>query len=146
MGGISAQNVADYFLAQMSDDCGDTISNLKLQKLLYYAQGVNLAFHDTPLFRDRIRAWDHGPVIPSIYHKYKEYGDGAIPKPNNVNFAVFTKKDRTVMDEVWKVFGQFSAWKLRNMTHAEPPWKNTERDAVIPRAAMREYFKTLLVS
>ena len=146
MARLSAHNVAEYLLAQMSDDCGDTISNMKLQKLLYYAQGVSLACNNTALFREQIRAWAHGPVVPSVYHKYKEHGAGAIPKPADVNFAIFSNDDRAIMDEVWTVFGQFSGWKLRNMTHKEPPWKDTKQNAVITHASMRKYFTTLLIS
>ena len=68
---ISAFNVADYFLVQQDEDAGDLISNMKLQKLLYYAQGYFLAIANEPLFHERIYAWTHGPVVPKVYHKYK---------------------------------------------------------------------------
>lgn len=141
---VTATDVAKYFLSQMSEDCGDTISNLKLQKLLYYAQGYYLAMHDAPLYSDRIKAWRHGPVIPTVYHEYKEFGDGAIPKPSSFGFSKFNKRQRELMDEVWNVLGQFSAWKLRNMTHEEPPWKDTASNAVISHAALKSYFKTMI--
>jgi uncharacterized phage-associated protein len=47
---LNCDDVAKYFLAQASEDAGDLISNLKLQKLVYYAQGFHLALYDTPLF------------------------------------------------------------------------------------------------
>jgi uncharacterized phage-associated protein len=50
------------------------MSNLKLQKLMYYAQGFSLVLFNKPLFPERIEAWIHGPVIPAVYHKYKGYG------------------------------------------------------------------------
>ena len=54
---LSAQDIADYLLAFVNRDEGELLSNLKLQKLLYYAQGFYLALYDKPLFEDRIEAW-----------------------------------------------------------------------------------------
>jgi len=141
---LNAQNVANYFLAQLSEECGDTISNLKLQKLLYYAQGFHLVLFDKPLFADQIRAWQHGPVVPSIYHTYSHCGDQAIPKPANINWRLYEKDVKELLDEIWKVYGQFSAWKLRNMTHNEPPFRNTSPNGIITRGSMKKYFKGLL--
>ncbi len=143
---ISAHNVAQYFLAQISEECGDTISNLKLQKLLYYAQGFHLAITDKPLFTEHLRAWDHGPVVPSVYHEYKSHGAGAIPKPQGVDFSKFTKMTRGVLDDVYRVYGQFSAWKLRNLTHNEPPWADAGKDGVISRDSLRSYFRTQIIT
>lgn len=144
MPNLSAADVADYLLAQMCEECGDTISNLKLQKLLYYAQGFSLAETGKPLFPEPIKAWQHGPVVPSVYGNYKTHGSGSIPKPQGVSFDKFSEAERSLLDEVYKVFGQFSAWKLRNMTHEEPPWRTTPRDETIDHGKLRDYFKTRL--
>lgn len=142
---LSVQDVAKYFLAQCEIEAGDTISNLKLQKLCYYAQGFHLAFYDKPLFKEPIEAWPHGPVIRSLYTKYKTHGSGAIPLPTGVDFSIFDRKTRQLLDEVYKVYGQFSAWKLRNMTHEEPPWANAiKSNNAISRDDMKIYFKTLI--
>ena len=138
-------DVANYFLTLQDDDAGDLISNLKLQKLLYYAQGFHLALCNKRLFDEDILAWAHGPVVRSIYNKYKVHKDQAIPKPSKFNQDALSKKERDLLNEVYKVFGQFSAWKLRNMTHAEPPWRNTEQNDIIPESDLTAYFKTQLV-
>ncbi|MHC4397242.1 MAG: Panacea domain-containing protein [Planctomycetota bacterium] len=140
----TAQQVADYFLSLVDEDSGDTISNLKLHKLLYYAQGLHLALYDKPLFTEQIRAWEHGPVIPPLYHKYKEYGAGSIPKPVGISFSCFSKEIQDFLNEVWNIFGQFSAWKLRNMTHKEDPWKDTSPGGIIKRGLLKKYFKRFL--
>ncbi|MCI8513016.1 MAG: DUF4065 domain-containing protein [Lachnospiraceae bacterium] len=54
------------------------IANLKLQKLLYYAQGCFLAVAGAPLFLEDILAWQHGPVVEPVYYQYKGYGSGGI--------------------------------------------------------------------
>ncbi len=142
---LTCYDVAKYFLCSVDEEAGDLISNLKLQKLVYYAQGFHLALYGTPLFSERIEAWAHGPVVPELYHAYKCYGSGAIPQPDNIDYSIYDQKTRELLDEVYSVFGQFSAWKLRNMTHDEPPWKNVSDTAgEITHKSMQQYFKTQL--
>ena len=142
---LTATDIADYFLKKNQPEFGDAISNLKIQKLVYYAQGFHLAMFNTPFFEEDIMAWEHGPVVESLYHKYKEYGSGEIPQPECVNLELYNKEQLELLDEVFEVYGQFSAWKLRNMTHSEGPWVETAKNDVISKDAMKEFFKTLLV-
>ena len=86
----SAHDVAKYFLSLIDEDAGDTISNLKLQKLVYYAQGFHLALFDRPLFNEEVKAWMHGPVVPDLYHEYKIYGSNAIPMPDDFDVESIT--------------------------------------------------------
>jgi uncharacterized phage-associated protein len=140
---MPAHDVAKYFVSLVDEDAGDSITNLKLQKLLYYAQGVNLALNDVPLFAEPIEAWTHGPVVPKVYHAYKQHGGEAIPV-ERVNLEIYPNDLRELLDEVNDVFGQFSAAKLRAMTHNEPPWKDTPAGAVISPESMKAYFKTVV--
>lgn len=140
----SAQDVAKYFLGKLLlDDQGDTISNMKLQKLLYYAQGFHLAIYNRPLFAERIERWMHGPVVPDVYHVYKQYVSEPIPVPDEI--PEFDQETSGFLDEVYDVFGQYTAYALRNMTHSEPPWVDAKDGGIIPHAAMKAYFKTRLV-
>lgn len=144
---LTCHDIARYFLSLTDEDSGDLISNLKLQKLVYYAQGFHLAKYESPLFSEDIYAWTHGPVVPSLYNEYKRYGSGPIPCPTDLNYELYNSETRAFLDEVYSVYGQFSAWKLRNMTHEESPWKEVaESSGVIRRDTMQEYFKTLLVA
>lgn len=140
---LSCHEVADYFLVSQDEDSGDLISNLKLQKLLYYAQGYHLAVFGRPLFPERIEAWAHGPVVPDVYHRFKEHGSRPVPMPEEMDLTKFDKETREYLDEIINVFGQYSGWKLRNMTHDEKPWIDS-KPGVIPQKVMTEYFKTLL--
>lgn len=141
----SAEQIANWFLAHnnyvMAMGDAEYISNLKLQKLLYYAQGTYLALEDKPLFNDKILAWEHGPVVEKIYHKYKHYGSNGIDEEINFNSETIDLKTREILEEVYEVFGQYSAWKLRNMTHKETPWQETKRNNVISTEIIKEYFK-----
>lgn len=141
----TASQVAKWFLAHnritADEEGGEYISNLKLQKLLYYAQGCFLAVTDQPLFGDAIVAWQHGPVVESVYHQYKKNGAEGIFFDEDFNFSDFTDDENDLLTEVYNVFGQYSAWKLRNMTHNEAPWLETAQNEVIPIEKIREYFK-----
>jgi uncharacterized phage-associated protein len=138
---LTALDVAKYFLALQDDE--EAISNLKLQKLLYYAQGFHLAITGRALFDDDIRAWAHGPVVPAVWREYNRFAGRPIPRPSDFDPAVLDSETCSLLDEVSSVYGQFSAWWLREMTHSEPPWKSTPSQAVISHAVMETYFKTL---
>jgi uncharacterized phage-associated protein len=142
----TALDVAKYFLTLAEPDEGDVVTHLKLQKLCYYAQGSALVVLNRPLFNEDILAWDHGPVIRSVFDAYRAHGSDPIPLPENFDAAVLTDEERELLNEVWDVYGQFSAWKLRNMTHNEPPWANTPRNEVITPEALRTFFLTRVVA
>lgn len=141
----TALDVAKFFIAHGSNSEDGGISNLKLQKLVYYAQGYHLAIFDKPLFEDEIEAWAHGPVAPNVYHHYKTNGSSPIPFEEYVSREAFSDEQLDFLVEVYDVFGQFSVWKLRNMTHDERPWLENEGSASqIPKSTMCDYFKTRL--
>ncbi len=147
MANYTARDVAEYFLRITDKESGDLISNLKLQKLVYYAQGIYLAATNKPLFSDDIVAWAHGPVVEDLYHTYKHFGDGAIDPDMDYPLPIFDKNTKQILDEVFKVFGQFSAWKLRQMSHVEKPWINANRrgsGSVLSHSDMIEHFKTII--
>ena len=144
---LTCFDVADYFLSLADEDAGDLIPHLKLQKLVYYAQGFHLTLYKEPLFNETIEAWMHGPVIPELYRKYKKHGDGFIPKPQSLNMNKYRGKVRELLDEVYRVLGQFSAWKLRSVTHEEPPWKNAYKQGdgtPISHEDLANYFKAYI--
>ncbi|MGO6684156.1 Panacea domain-containing protein [Rhizobium leguminosarum] len=139
----SAQQIASYLLTLPSADDND-VSNLKLQKLCYYAQGLVTSMRGgEPLFHEEFSAWDHGPVVPDLYHRYKEYGSQPIPVVTDFDEEQIDAKDRTALDDIYDYYGQFSAWRLRNMTHEEKPWidaYNASSGSKIPLDKMIAFF------
>lgn len=140
--------VSDYFIKK-SLEYGDLITNLKLQKLLYYTQGWYLAFYDEPLFEEDFEAWVYGPVLVSQYQRFKDYGSGPILfDPDDVNLPQEIKEH---LDETLQVFGGFSAFQLALMTHNEKPWKKARKgkqkdvpsNTIISKEDMKEFFKEL---
>jgi len=142
---LEANQVADYLLSLTDPEEGDIISHLQLQKLLYYAQGFYLAIYDQPLFIEEILAWEHGPVVKTVYDKFKGFRASALPVPENIDFSVYSEDEKNLINEVYTVYGQFSAWRLRQMTHDETPWNRTPRNQIISHDIMKDYFKSQLV-
>ena len=70
---------------------------------------------------DKIEAWQYGPVVPSIYYEFKSKGNKPIVGDFNVHIE---QEDKDILDEVWEIFGQYSASHLVDMTHAHDPWKS----------------------
>jgi uncharacterized phage-associated protein len=142
----TAHDVANYFLS-LADEEGEPLSNLKLQKLLYYAQGFSIALTGEALFSERIEAWTHGPVVPDVYHSFKAHGSGPIPSNNKFDPMSVGAGTRELLDEIHEVYGQYSAWKLRNMTHDEAPWADAYKvgpSSTISHKALDHFFKTRL--
>ena len=144
---VDVFKVANYILCKASPEIGDAITNLKLQKLLYYSQGFVLAITGKSLFVQPIFAWEHGPVVKEVYDHYKSFkANGIEPEEKGLKYykELKDKKLDEIIDEVWEVYGQFSAWKLRNITHSEPPWQATPKGCEISLDSLHEYFKTRL--
>ena len=144
MAKYSAAMIAEWFLyynrLMMRESGADLISNLKLQKLLYYAQGCYLAIKDQPLFDEPIVAWDHGPVVEEVYRIYRSNRSNGIQYDEDFNENI-DPETTDILKQVYSVFGQYSAWGLRNMTHQESPWLNTQRNVEISQESIKQYFK-----
>ena len=147
----SCHVVADYFLLQVDPMAGDAISNLKLQKLVYYAQAWSLAFRGTPLFPEDIEAWAHGPVVPQLYRRFEAYSWQAIDPTELVSdpLAQLSEVGVELLESVWRAYGKFTGRQLENLTRSEVPWKNAYGDRpqghrcseVIILDAMRQFDK-----
>ena len=101
-----------------------------------------MALSGKPLFDEPIEAWQHGPVVKSVYHQYKKSGAGAVTDDQPLDYSIFESETREILDEVYDVYGQFSAWKLRNMTYEETPWKDTPVGGEITHDKLKEFFST----
>ena len=141
----SASAVAKWFLTynkMISLASGDeNISNMKLQKLLYYAQGTFLGICGEPIFSESIEAWKHGPVVPDVYREYSSFGGNGIEFDGEFDVGEFDHNENTILKELYEEFGQYSAWKLSEMTHQENPWKDTAQGSVIAPEKIKSYFE-----
>jgi uncharacterized phage-associated protein len=147
MAPATANLVAECIIS-LSHEKHAPISNLKLQKLLYYSQAWHLALFKHPLFKEEIEAWVHGPVVPEIFRRYRDCKWSPIPDSKLNSVCQF----RPHLEEVWRVYGNFTAFELERLTHSEDPWKNARigiaSDAsshnIISKSSMRDYYAARL--
>jgi len=141
----SAMDVARWFLQRNDfetvDNGGELLTNQKLQKLLYYAQGVFLALAGHSLFEENIVAWAYGPAVEKVYDEFHcfesngiVYGEFFRPQEE------YTQEEKNLLNQVFDCFGQYATWKLCKMSREERPWKETRMNYTISRQLMQEYF------
>lgn len=149
----SASYIASLFVARAIQE-GNPITQMKLQKILYFAQGYHLAVYDSPLFKEAFQAWQFGPVVPIIYDDYKLYGNSPI-----VNFDKYkhdipkgNDSDPSLIDTInytWGATKDQTATSLSAWTHEKnAPWQkvyNPNEWAIpIKEESIKEYFKDFL--
>lgn len=145
----SAHDVAAYIVGwfRRRPTQENDLTHLKLQKLLYYCQGYYLGWKGVPLFPEHVEAWEHGPVVRSVYKAYADalgQGTKVITTPETGDTSTLAQEARALITEVLNVCGQYSAWRLRQLTHSEPPWADHYEEGHkrrIPQDSMREFFK-----
>jgi uncharacterized phage-associated protein len=136
--------------AQIIEDMSDTdITNLKLQKLLYYAQGHHLSQFSEPLFNEKIIAWKHGPVVETLYYDLKDCKANPIHEkifnnPEKYNMPDISTAQSDFLENVIYYYNRLSPWFLRDLTHDENngvnPWSKTENGQEISHELMQKYF------
>lgn len=119
-------DVANYFLKIVDREAGSSITHLKLQKLVYYAQAWHAVFTGKKLFNSRIEAWVHGPVCPELYNVYAGSGYDSLPAPKCELFE-FNKEQLETLEAVWECYGGFDGKYLEELTHQESPWIEARR-------------------
>jgi uncharacterized phage-associated protein len=142
---VLAIDVADYILQQRG-----SMSAMKLQKLMYYAQAWHLVWEDKELFNERIEAWANGPVVPALYEKHR----GSFILSSGFfggDPAILTVDNKDVINRVLEFYGDKDAQWLSDLTHMEDPWKSArlgltdeERGSnEISTASMAEYYSSI---
>ena len=144
----SVIDVANYILEISRNNSEDgeyeLISHMKLQKLIYFCQGFFLVLYGEPLFPETIEAWTHGPVCPRLYHILKNYGSSPITTIVDPDRILLNEHEKQLIGMVYNTYGQYSAWRLREMTHKEGPWNTIWEGNVIPQDAMKKYFNSFI--
>ena len=136
-----ALDIAEFLIFLMSGNCED-LTNMKLNKILYYAQGHYLKQFGKPLFSDSIEAWPHGPVVKDVYQKYKGFSNQAITEYDISAVQRIDDDTKSFLVDIARTYGRFTAAALRNMTHRSgAPWSKVEEGDVIPIDLILQYFQ-----
>jgi uncharacterized phage-associated protein len=125
---LDCREVAKYFIIRAYQDGRDIdMTNMKVQKLLYYAQSLHLALFDEMLFDEEIQAWRYGPVCPPAYRFYSQFEGEQLPIPDISEIISISDEQKKLLEEVWDYFGIHHAYVLSSMTHLEFPWKKARK-------------------
>ena len=145
---ISALDVAKYLIGLAQRD-GNPITNLRLQKLLYYAWGTYWNIYKKHLFNDPIEAWDYGPVVRDVYIEYCESKKDELTL-NSETIALTDKKiSKSIKEFLQAFFGKYkdiSTYALIKGSHEEAPWKETYKVGeknIISQEKMEKFFNTI---
>lgn len=135
--------VANFFIARVED-----LTQMKLQKLVFFAHGWCLAIHGRRLIDEEIQAWQYGPVIASLYHELKGYGSDAIPQHERIpgGDPELPADVRQLLKRVLAAYGEYDAITLSKMTHLPgAPWEDAydgSRYSTISDTSIGEYFRS----
>ena len=162
----SAKTIANYFIVRAQQD-GQSLTPMKLTKLIYVAHGWSLALNNRPLINEPVQAWKFGPVIESVYQEFKHYGNDAIDclaidfdvdsrtgeivtKPHQLTAG--DEETHALLNRVWEVYRNYTGIQLSNWTHLPgSPWYQAwfeeggfrELHHLISDEIIRDYFAKL---
>lgn len=158
----SAKAIANEFIKLAKKD-EKSLTQMKIQKLVYISHGYCLAILNKPLIDDEIQAWQYGPIIPQLYNEFKVFGKNEIDTLA-YNFELDDEfniiKDIPKVDEedtqikelinaVWEKYKDYTGPNLSNLTHRKnTPWDKTYKSGylnmTIDNEIIKEHYKELI--
>lgn len=141
----TALDIANLYVQLANDIPNDSIDNLKLNKLCYYAQAWSLTRLGYPLFGDEIEAWRYGPVIPAVYSAFKACGKRPIEEPTyHFDESGLSSEELSLLTDVYMTYGKYSSTGLIDKTHeAGSPWRQVyeaDKNNPISKPLLTSYF------
>lgn len=122
---------------------GTPVSNLQLQKILYYIQINFFRRMGEAAFKDTIEAWKYGPVVPVVYSEFERYGAAKICKLYSGVNKIFSIEERMLIERVVNACTSISPWELVDKSHrVGGPWAMKYQDGrknKIPVELIKQY-------
>ena len=113
-------SVARYIFERYQQESGEVIDEMKLHKLLYFAQRESLAITNEPMFEGEFEGWKYGPVCRELRAVYTV--DGIVDAPLDI-----TGSSKYIANNVISQYGGLATWKLSKLSHQETSWINSRR-------------------
>ncbi len=150
---MSVRAATDFLLGFGVKRNNDPITQLDLQKILYFVEGFHLALREEALFDDEFEAWTNGPVLPSLWRRFRVHGEKPIPKSMTTVRSDIILSTATIdfIEQIWNEYSIYDSGRLVGLTHdRKGPWARVRDNAgiargepseeVIPKEMMAEYF------
>ena len=139
---ITILQAAKYLVYLSYEQNKGSLTPLKLQKLLYLAQGWSFVWDNKPLFKEKFEAWQYGPVNVDVYNHFHRYGRGEIPFSESVS-SVNDSDAQSTLDAIWRDYSGYSAFALVDLTHSQEPWRRADfYHQVISTEDIKSYFQS----
>lgn len=139
---VDILDAARYFVFLSYGRKKYSLTPLKIQKLLYLAQGWSYVWDNMPAFNDDFNAWQYGPVNEKIYNYFKKYGRNELPENEGID-ELFDKNVEETIEAVWIEYGGISTYDLVELTHKQTPWRNAYSKGIrITNNSIKEYFQS----
>lgn len=147
----TAIEVADWFLRKVNRPAGDSINQMKLQVLLYFSEAWSLAVFDRQLFDEEIQAWEHGPVVYSVWNSLSTKGWNDL-EADALNAPVdFDAETDALLNDVFQAYAEFPTPELEKMANKDAPWKQARHGLqpwdltkrAISKVTMAQFYKAL---
>lgn len=141
----NVQDVARFFIGFAQEQAehykGDLMTNLRLQKMLYFAQGYHLAQYGKPLFDDEIEMRHNGPFVPVVYNVYSKYGSTGISEPIDVEASCFDEDEYSSLLYVVREYDYLSTLALIDIAFRKcKTWDREKHGVVIPKDEIYRQF------
>ncbi len=114
-------DVANYIFNEYKRQSGETIDEMKLHKLLYFAQREYIAITGEPLFSEVFEGWQYGPVCREVRTCYTK--DGIVSN----EIRDISPKSEYIVRNVILQYGSIESWKLSELSHKEISWLNSRK-------------------
>ncbi len=155
----TADQIADYFLA-FANATGSLLTNMKLQKLVFYTQAWHIAVFNESIFEEDFQAWIHGPVLPSLYERYKSFQWHPILRDDLEEVSLrllesqLSPSVREILADVIEEYFHKDAYTLEMSTQQEAPWLIARRQLpldepctnVIDKKTIHNYYSQFVKS
>lgn len=115
----NVMNAAAWVCDRYRRDFGQDIDEMKLHKLLYFAQRESLVRSDKPLFNADFYGWKYGPVLPEVR---EAWGTGAL---KDMAVTPLSREDEEIMDYIFNQYAAKNSWSLSRLSHGELSWQNS---------------------
>ena len=145
-GMIDILEAARYLVYLSYQEDRHSLTPLKLQKILYLAQGWSFVWDSKALFPENFCAWEYGPANEKVYETFKKYGRSEISAAEGIP-DIADKDARDTLEAVWGEYGKRTAYDLVDLTCSQAPWRDASADNTkITNACICAYFKSTFLS